>query len=309
MYKLTPITIRASEIASYLQSRLQGEDLEITKPSSVEKADHGSLICLEKLCGDCRRTLASIRDCLVITSIELHSEFSELSYVVVENPRLAFAEVINEFFVELEPNRIDESAILSEGAKIGRNVSIAHNVVIGPDVSIGNNTIILNNVVITGRTFIGSRCLIKDNSTIGSEGYDFEIDSKGRPIHTPHIGEIRIGDNVWIGSNTTIESPFIKTTLIEDNVKIDDLVQIGSEAIVQKNSLITAGVILSNNVVIGEGCVLGPNTSVREYVVIENNVQTGIGAVVIRNLEQDGIYVGNPSRLLRKRGENIGGQE
>ena len=300
MYKLKSPNIYASELADFLGSKLIGKDFIVKHPSSLNNFQHNSFFYLNEDDALPIKRLKRYNDILILTSEKIEKLYDNASIIVVKNPRLQFIKIVNEFYVEMMPIKIAESAKINKGARIGRGVSIGENAVIGPEVSIGNNTKILNNVVITGRVAISNNCFIKDNSTIGSEGYDFELDN-GVPVHFPHIGKILIGNNVWIGANTTIENSAIDDTVIEDNVKIDDFVHIGASCIIRKDSMITAGTILSRGVVIGKNCLLAPNVCVRDEVKIGKNVTVGIGAVVIRNLDENGVYVGNPAHLLRKK--------
>ena len=299
MYKLKKPNISASEIAGYLNSELIGEDFIIKNASSSVNFQDNSFFYLLDEDKFPEGRIKKYKDILVLTSKDLDRENKKFSYVKTDNPKLDFISVINEFFIEFDVTQIVSSAKINKDAKIGRNVSIGENSVIGPEVIIGNNTQILNNVVITSRVEIGKDCIIKDNTTIGSEGYDFELDEKGNPIHFPHIGKIIIGNNVWMGSNSSIESAKIDNTIIKDNVKIDDLVQIGYDCEIGSRCMITAGVIISHNVKIGEKTLIAPNTSIRDNIEVGKNVTVGIGSVVVKNIEDNAVYVGNPAYLLK----------
>lgn len=299
MYKLKKPNISASEIAGYLNSKLIGEDFIINIPSSIKNFKNNSFFYILDEDKFPEERIKKYKNILILTSKDIGRENNNYSYVKTDKPKLDFISVIKEFFIEFDVTQIVSSAKINKDAKIGRNVSIGENSVIGPDVIIGSNTQILNNVVVTSRVEIGKDCIIKDNSTIGSEGYDFEIDEKGNPIHFPHIGKIFIGKNVWIGSNSSIESAKIDNTIINDFVKIDDLVQIGTDCTIDIRCMITAGVIISRNVKIGEETLIAPNASIRENTIIGRNVTVGEGAVVIKNIEDNAVYVGNPARLLK----------
>ncbi|MDD5006799.1 MAG: DapH/DapD/GlmU-related protein [Syntrophorhabdaceae bacterium] len=303
MYKIKYLDIFASEIAEFLGLKLIGKDFVVKYPSSVNNFGNKAFLYLSENDTIPEKKIKRHKDVLILTAKKLSSKHDGLSYIIVDNPRVKFINVLNEFFVEYDSVVISPSAKIDANARIGYGVSIGENTVIGPEVIIGNNSRIMNNVVITGRVRIGNNCFIKHNSTIGSTGYDFELDEDGKLIHFPHVGKISIGDNVWIGANTCIESSAIDDTVIEDNVKIDDLVQIGSNCVVKKGTMITAGAIISRQVVIGRHCLIAPNASIRDSVLIGNKVTIGIGAVVIRDLKDKGVYAGNPARLLRKRKE------
>lgn len=301
MYRLKKPNISSLEIAGYLNSKLIGEDIIINTPSSINNIQDNSFFYL--LDNDIlpEQVLKERKDILILTSKDLDNDGMNCSYVKTKNPKLDFIKVINEFFIEFDLMHIASSAKIHKKATIGRNVSIGENTVVGPDVTIGNNTKILNNVVITSRVEIGSNCIIKNNSTIGSEGYDFEFDENGNPINFPHIGKILIGNNVWIGANTSIESAKIDNTLIKDFVKIDDLVQVGYNCKIGFRCLITAGVIISRDVTISDNSLIAPNATIRENITIGRNVIVGDGSVVVRNIEDGTVYVGNPAHFLKKR--------
>ncbi len=301
MYKLKKPDIHASEISGLINQELIGDDILINTPSTYEKCIENSFICvlnedqfdLTKICSDSK--------ILIITNRDLEHDNLNISYIKSPNPRLDFIRAVNEYFIDWDEIRIASSAKIHSKAILARNVSIGENVVIGPDVKIDENTKILNNVVITNQVEIGSNCIIKHNSTIGSEGFDFEIDKLGVPIHYPHMGKIVIGNNVWIGANTSIESGKIDNTIINNDVKVDDLVQIGYNCVIGERTMVTAGVIIERDVKIGNDVLLAPNSTIRNNIEIADNTIIGDGAVVVKNAESNSVYVGNPAKFLKSK--------
>ncbi|MDP4267293.1 MAG: DapH/DapD/GlmU-related protein [Bacteroidota bacterium] len=296
MYRIKNLEIYASEIAEFLNQELSGENFIVKNPASINNIKENSLLFIENEKFNIEKI--AVNNVLVISKLSFKHK-NNVSLIISKNPKLDFLRILNEFFIENDIYKISDSAKIDSRAKIDRNVSIGENVVIGADVIIKNNTQILNNVVINGSVEIGSNCIIKDNSTIGGIGYDFETDENGLPYYYPHIGKIIIEDNVWIGSNTSIESASLDNTIIHKHVKIDDLVQIGCNCIINKSSMITAGVIVSRNVLIGENCWIAPNATIIEDIKIGDNVTVGAGSVVLNDLENDSVYVGNPAYLLK----------
>jgi len=305
MHKLKFPNIYASEIAEYLNSELNGIDFVVNRPITLGDVIEKSVVFIDESNLSLIDELKNAKEVLALVTGENSKKVKNTPHIIVDNPKISFIKLINEYFVEIDPVRIAASAKIDPVAKIGRGVSIGENSVVGPEVVIGNNTILLNNVVVTGRVEIGNNCIIKDNATIGSAGFEFEIDENGVPLHFPHIGKIFIGNNVWVGSNSCIESPAIEDTIINENVKIDDLVQIGASSFIGKGTLITAGVIVSRKARIGQDCLLAPNCCIRESIVLEDGVIVGIGSVVVKNLKKGLVYVGNPA-LEIKRSENNG---
>ena len=221
------------------------------------------------------------------------------AYILSSRPELDGTRVLIEFFTTSVGQAVHPSAHVAEGTKLGRNVRIGANTVITADVEIGDQTRILNNVVIDGPARIGRECFIKDGAVIGSEGYGFVEDEEGRLLHCPQLGRIVIGDRVWIGANSTIERAMLTDTIIENDVKIDDLVHIGNGSQIGPKCLVTAGAVIAYDVQIGAQSTISPNAVIRESIAIAPGVTVGQGAVVVQNLDLPGVYVGVPARLLR----------
>ena len=303
MYQLKKPDIHASEISGLINQELRGEDIIINAPSTFDNCHSNSFICVLEENNYDLNSICSNSKILVITNKMPETARENISFIISPNPKLDYIKAVNEYFILWDEIKIASSAVIHADANISRNVSIGENVVIGPEVSIGENTKVLNNVVITNQVEIGTNCVITHNTTVGSEGFDFEIDKLGTPIHYPHLGRIIIGDNVWIGSNTSIECGKIENTIIGNDVKIDDLVQIGYNCIIGDKSMITAGVIIERDVVIGNNVLLAPNATIRNNISIGDDCIIGDGAVVISEVESNSVYVGNPAKFLKNNGK------
>jgi UDP-3-O-[3-hydroxymyristoyl] glucosamine N-acyltransferase len=299
MYRLKKIDIYASEIAEYLSLELIGNNVLIKFPCSVDNIQPNAITFIDSKEKFEAVNLADCKGNLFIVPWDVNQSLNNNSFLISSRPKIDFVKVLNEYFTEPDIFQIANSAKISKEAIISRNVSIGENVVIGPEVSIGENTEIRNNVVIDGPVKIGENCIIKDNASIGSTGYHFEVDEDGHPIQCPNLGKIIIGNNVWIGTGTTIESASFENTIINNSVKIDDLVQIGYSSFIGEKSMVTAGVIISRNVRIAESCFIGPNSSIGEDVRIDSNAIIGMGTVVLSDIEKNAVYVGNPARFLK----------
>lgn len=300
MYRLKSRDIYASEIAEYLNLELIGSNFLVKAPGTQDDILSNTFVFFEESGLYEKAGIDKYPSILILLSESLvDTKNKEHSFLISSNPKLDFIRTINEFFIQSDSAVVSKSSKISDEAFLGRNISIGENVVIGPEVSIGENTQIFNNVVIRGRVKIGKNCIIKDNTTIGSVGYNFIADEKGLPLQCPNIGKIIINDFVCIGSNTCIESASFGNTVIGDFVKIDDLVQIGYSSIIKPRSLVTAGVIISRNVTIGEDCEIAPNSTIGENLAVGNNTIIGLGSVVLNDVPENSVYVGNPAKLLR----------
>jgi UDP-3-O-[3-hydroxymyristoyl] glucosamine N-acyltransferase len=180
-------------------------------------------------------------------------------------------------------------------------VKLGSKVVIERGCNIGESVIIEHNVVIHSGTSIGANTRIRANTSLGGDGFGFDRDEYGEKIYRfQHLGGLIIGCNVEIGSNNCIAKGTLSNTIIEDNVKTDNLVHIAHNCHIKKGVIITACSELSGGVVVGENAWLGPNSSIIQKVSIGKGAFVGIGAVVTKPIEENYLYAGNPAKKIKK---------
>ncbi|MBD1580942.1 UDP-3-O-(3-hydroxymyristoyl)glucosamine N-acyltransferase [Pseudoalteromonas sp. S16_S37] len=212
--------------------------------------------------------------------------------LLAENPTVRLIKLIN--YVELEHG----FEVLCESPKYGENVRIGKNTVIENGVVIGSNTVIEHNVVIHTGTVIGAHCVIRSGATIGGEGYGFVQDDEFI-LRQPFIGGVRLGDRVEVGYNCAIVRGAVEDTVLEDDVKLDNLVHIAHDVNIGKGSTITAGVSFCGYVCVGENTRIAPNATIKQRINIGSNALVGLGAVVTKNVGNNEIVAGNPAKVLR----------
>lgn len=291
--------MKSSEIASYLNRPFAGNDIEIKGFSSLSNLVDGTVVFAKKYTKECVEILNCAHNILAIVCVGYESITAP--HIVSPNPRLDFLRVVGAFFAEKDiPSGIHPTANIEEGAIIGQNVSIGAHCYIGPKVKVGDNTTILPNCSIYGKVTIGCDCYIKPGVVIGGPGFGFENDENGVPVHFPHTGEVIIGNHVYIGANTTIDRATIDVTIIEDNVKIDNLVHIAHNCKIHTNSMIIAGAVLCGGDEIGEGSWIAPNSSIHQQVKIGNKCTVGIGSVVLKNVKEGRTVFGNPAMKVEQ---------
>lgn len=189
---------------------------------------------------------------------------------------------------------------LSETAQIGKNTYIEPGVVIGHDVIIGDNATILSGAVIKNAC-IGNNVIINENALIGTNGFTMTSDCDGNKIRIPTLGKVFIGDFVEIGAQDNISCGSGGNTIISDYVKIDALVHIGHDAILEKNVEITAGCIIGGFCHLKENSFIGINASIRNRITISKDSTIGMGAAVLKSVVDNGtIFAGNPAHKLEK---------
>lgn len=301
MLKFKSNSLTSEEISEYLQLELFGKSLEVTIPSSIERAGDNSFCYVDSLEGiDIFKS--KVKRNIAITAIcePRHAEGlpDNATYVLSKNPKVAFYQLLSEFFTEELPHKISPSAFVGPQVTLGRNISVGNNCVLDGEIKIGYNSFIGNNVSIKGIVEIGSNCVINDGATIGGAGFEFIKDGM-QSFHVPKIGKIVIGDNVWIGNSSSIERPTLAETVIKNHAKIDDLVHVGESSHIGESSQLTAGTVVAKDVNIGKNCFIGINCSIREGIKIADETTIGMGGVVVKNIENPGqIHAGVPCKQL-----------
>lgn len=252
--------------------------------------------------------LTTIKSGVVICPVldDSFVKHAQVDYIETDKPRHYFLQVLKNFFAPADDDRgIASSAKISPNVKIGQNISVGQNVVIeegtliGDDCSIGHNTVIYRNTVIGNNVTIGANC------TIGGPGFGYEKNELGEYEMLPHIGNVVIEPNVEIANNVCIDRAVLSSTIIGENVKIDNLVHVAHNVIIGKNSLLIANSMIGGSTVIGENVWVAPSASIMNKINIANNVVVGMGAVVIKPVAENTVVAGNPAQLLLKKKDGL----
>jgi len=269
------------------------EDLNIDDAASLDAAVKHQISFLEEN-NILKEKLDQTKASAIITTNndEIVSALKKLniSNIIVKNPRIAFAEVLDCLYKTINFKTgihasavIDKTAIIGADCHIGPNVYIGENTVIGDNnnilpgssilgnVRLGNNNIIHPNCVIYENTIIENNCIINSNTVIGSEGFGF-IPQDGKWIKMPQKGSVIIKSFVEIGTNCCIDRPSVGNTFIDEGTKMDNLVQIGHGVKIGKNCAFAAQVGIAGGAVIGNGVILAGQVGVNNRVKVGNNV-------------------------------------
>jgi len=221
-------------------------------------------------------------------------------YIESEHPMQAFLEIHNEYHRNLPSFttgdykpvvgancEIDSSAKFGKNVVLGDRVIIHPNVVIGSDVEIGDDTAIYASSTIYNRTKIGKRCIIDSNASIGGDGFRILKDKDGRIHRLVHTGSVRFGNDVEFGNASCVDRGSFGETILEDNVKIDNLVHIGHNAHIKENVSIAASSCIGGSAIIGKSCWIGIGVTISNGLVIGDNASVLINAVVTRDVPEN----------------------
>jgi UDP-3-O-[3-hydroxymyristoyl] glucosamine N-acyltransferase len=264
---------------------------------SVENTSEQSLTFLTKP----KYILKSINDLkgLVLIDVEISSYIDldnmSCSYIVIEDARYAFA-ATHQYIEKLGGGAVKE---LSHYIKSKFKSKIFKNSNVSQLISIGEGTVIHPGVRLNGPIKIGKNSVIKANSVIGGQGFGFARRLGYPPMAMPSLGGVIIGDNVFVGSNCTIDQGTFSNTIISSDVKIDNGVHIAHNVIVSPRTIITAHVEISGSTKIGSDTYIAPNVCIREGLEIGDNVLLGIGSTVVKDVPDNAVAFGSPARIMR----------
>jgi len=194
--------------------------------------------------------------------------------------------------------RVASSAQVDAHAVIGSDSTIADDAVVGPgavlgaNVSIGKGTRIGARVAVLDGVRIGARCIVHPGAVIGADGFGFAPDS-GKWQKIPQVGSVIIGDDVEIGANTTIDRGAIEDTVIEDGVKLDNLVQIAHNARIGAHTVMAAMSGVAGSTKVGKRCMIGGGTVMINSLTICDDVTITFHSTVTRSIEEPGTYSGH----------------
>ncbi len=292
------------------------DDINIENASSLDEAKKNEISFLEEnnilresLCNTKVSAIITTNNTEILNSLKL----LKISTIVVENPRIAFAEVLNFLYKEIsfkpgiDPSAvIDKTTLVGQNCYIGPNVYIGENTIIGDNnhilpgttilgnVQIGQNNIIHPNCVIYENTSIENNCVINSNTVIGSEGFGF-IPQDGKWIKMPQKGSVNIMSFVEIGTNCCIDRPAVGVTFIDEGTKMDNLVQIGHGVKIGKNCAFAAQVGIAGGAIIGDGVILAGQVGVNNRVKVGNNVIASSKCGIHCDIEDGEVISGFPA--------------
>lgn len=286
---------------------LANSDFLVYSVSSIDDPQDNTVLFTRKWSHRIEGTLANTKESVIIvpkgTVIEELQIASRNAVIYSDNPRLEYAIVLNGILGTMRTNK--KYYERDRYVLVGENVSIGSGTVIEPFVTIDDNVVIGDRCVIKSGVRIGSDvtiaddAVIRDNSVIGGQGFGIERDGD-KTIRIPHLGGVQIGSHVEIGALNTVASGTITPTTIEDYVKINDHVHIAHNCHIKHGVIITGCVNISGSTVVEECCYIGPNATIRNKVRIGKNSTIGMGAVVVRDVGEGEVVVGNPARPLRE---------
>ncbi|MDR2938398.1 MAG: UDP-3-O-(3-hydroxymyristoyl)glucosamine N-acyltransferase [Prevotellaceae bacterium] len=194
-------------------------------------------------------------------------------------------------------------AYISRGAKIGNNVKIFPHVYVGDGVTIGDNSILYSGAKIYAGCHVGKNCILHSSAIIGADGFGFAPDAEKNYKKIPQIGNVVLEDDVEVGANTCIDRATMNSTIIRQGVKLDNLIQLGHNVEIGRNTVIAACAAIAGSTKMGERCMVGGQAGAVGHLHIGNDVMLGAKTGVSNDLadgESRGGWPDMPVGLFRR---------
>ncbi len=216
--------------------------------------------------------------------------------IVTDDPYLYFAKVTQLYqrMASTAQPSVHPSAIVHDSAQVDPSATIGPLCVVEQGASVGAHTVLKSRVTVGENCILGQRCIVHSGAVIGADGFGFAPDKSrgGAWEKIEQLGAVVIGDDVEIGANTCIDRGALDNTVIEDGVKLDNLVQIGHNVRVGKHSAFAGCVGVAGSATIGAHCTLGGGAIVLGHLTIADHVHVSAATVVTRSIAQAGNYTG-----------------
>ena len=293
-------------------ARLVGNSgLPIAQLSSLESATDQDLSFLSH--PKYTRKLADSRAaCVVVGPAAEQIAAQRGAYIVVADPYFYFARVTQVWKQHHRPARvasIHPGAVIDASASIGKGVSIAafacigfqaviadgarigEHCVIGASSEVGADSQLSARVTLGESCSIGERCVVHSGVVIGADGFGF-APHDGQWEKIEQLGNVRVGNDVEIGANTCIDRGALQDTIIEDGVKLDNLIQIGHNVRIGAHSALAGCVGVAGSARIGAHCTIGGGAVVLGHLSLADHVHISAASVVTRSILKPGNYTG-----------------
>jgi UDP-3-O-[3-hydroxymyristoyl] glucosamine N-acyltransferase len=305
------VAVRLADIVAALGGQLHGDgEMPITRIAALDNADAQSISFLShsRHAGKLARSGAG---CVIVAPGQLEAARACGAALVTDDPYLYYAR-LTQWWRRAEPApkpgvhpsavvdptaQIDPSAHVGALSVVEALVHVGPLAVIGAQCSVGAGarvaarTRLAERVTLGARCTIGERCIVHSGVVIGADGFGF-APLQGRWEKIEQLGAVRIGDDVEIGANTCIDRGALDDTVIEDGVKLDNLIQVAHNVHIGAHTAIAAMAGIAGSARIGRHCTIGGAAGIVGHIDIADHVHVDAGTIITRSIAKPGRYSG-----------------
>lgn len=237
---------------------------------------------------------ASQAGCVIVAPAMREPAEARGACIVAADPYLYFAhatQLWKRSHARPEAAAIHPSAVIDPEAVLGEGVRIGPHCVVERGARIGAGSVLKARVHVAEDCVIGARCVLHPGVVIGADGFGFAPSPQGF-VKIEQLGAVRIGDDVEIGANTCIDRGALADTVVEEGVKIDNLVQIGHNCRIGRHTVVSGCTGIAGSATIGAHCMIGGAAMILGHLSIADRVQISAGSFVARSIAKPGLYTG-----------------
>lgn len=288
------MALQLGEIVAALGGELHGDaglNIEALAPLESAQPAHLSFLSNPRY----RQQLdASRAGCVIVGPALREQALARGACIVADDPYLYFAratQLWKRAHARPEGPAIHPSAVIADDAEIGEGVRIGPHCVVERGARIGAGTVLKARVYVGEDCVVGARCILHPGVVIGADGFGF-APNQGAWEKIEQLGAVRIGDDVDIGANTCIDRGALADTVIEDGVKLDNLIQVGHNCRIGRHTAIAGCVGIAGSANIGAHCTIGGAAMILGHLTIADRVNISSGSFVARSILKPGLYTG-----------------
>jgi UDP-3-O-[3-hydroxymyristoyl] glucosamine N-acyltransferase len=287
-----PLTLAA--IVGSLGGALRGEPsftVQGLAPLESAQADQISFLSNPRYQSQLHSTRAG---CVIVSEAMCDAAPASVGLIVVDNPYLYFARLTQLWRKQQNSVRlpgVHPSAVVDAQASVDATAYVGPLCVVERGARIGPGSVLKSRVTVGEDCTIGARCILHSGVVIGADGFGFALDGECWE-KIEQLGAVRIGDDVEIGANTCIDRGALQDTVIEDGVKLDNLIQIGHNVRVGRNTAMAGCVGVAGSATIGPNCTIGGGAIVLGHLTLAAGVNISAATVVTKSINKPGHYTG-----------------
>ncbi|HYF97599.1 MAG TPA: UDP-3-O-(3-hydroxymyristoyl)glucosamine N-acyltransferase [Coxiellaceae bacterium] len=302
-----PLSYTLDQLTTLLDAELRGDPVCVIQGiAPLAGAQSGQISFLND--AKYRTDLESTKASAVILKAE-DAANCPTNALVCNDPYLAYAKLTKLFNTNLKPAAgihprasVAESAKIDPTASIGANCVIGEHVVIGArtqinagtvietGVEVGEDCLIHANVTINQAVKIGSRVILHSGAVLGSDGFGNAHSQQRTWVKIYQLGTVIVGNDVEIGANTCIDRGALENTVIDDGVRLDNLIQIGHNVHIGAHTAIAGCTAVAGSTKIGRYCMIGGSVAINGHITIGDGVVIAGASTIMRSISKSGMY-------------------
>lgn len=288
------MVLRLGSIVEALGGELHGDpDLQVLGLAPLESASPHELSFLSHPKYQ-NQLSASMAGCVILSPQIFSLALWQKACIVSEQPYLYYARV-TQLWKQVQKSdvapAIHPSAVVSPDAQVHPQAQIGPLCVVERGARIGAQTVLRSRVTVGENCVIGDRCLLHSGVVVGADGFGFAPNGNAWE-KIEQLGAVRIGNDVEIGANTCVDRGALQDTVIEDGVKLDNLIQIGHNVRIGANTAMAGCVGVAGSATIGANCTVGGGAVILGHLSLADGVNISAASVVTRSILKAGHYTG-----------------